>query len=127
MSKAAVLVASLAILIAVIAQDALMALDGHPASTAGGHAGLTALTTTAAHHQATWHEPSPASPAMPDAVACVVSRPATLPLGSGIDLPRAILPVPSLPVVTVTVRIPWQSAPGHPPAVCRALLQVYRN
>jgi hypothetical protein len=132
MNKAAVLLATMAILVAIIAHVVLMALNDHPASAAIGHAGQIALISTAAQRQyhADGHEPRTVILSAPDPVACFVSQPATLPLVSGIsgiDLSGTVLPDPSLPDGTVVRIIPSRTAPGHPPAVRRALLQVYRN
>jgi hypothetical protein len=117
------LLAGLTILIAVIAHDLLMALDDHVASAAGGDAGQRHT----AWHEAAGHEPHAVSLSAHDPVTCFVSQPATLPSMSGINLPVAILPASWLPVGATTSVTPTRSAPGHPPAVLRALLQVYRN
>jgi hypothetical protein len=125
------LLASLVLLTSFVFHDVLMAFDGHDAppvvvqQAPATHPG--APDRRGAHHAP---DGGPlASMPDPQSADCGTTQPATLPhITDGIHLPCVIVPVLwSSDDATIGCTVSSLVVPGHPAAVRRALLQVYRN
>jgi len=132
MGRWPVLLVGVAILIAVMAHDAVMAIDVHgaPAGSAPEQQLSVGIVVTSMH--GTRPQPdvhTPGLPTSPNATPCDATPPATPPpVTVGVDLPFTILPTPTMPVpMAISSGTPSLVLPIPPPAIRRALLQVYLN